>query len=845
MDDLENFFPYQKKDKNQSNYIQELKKILAQPNSVGVVDLPLGTSKTVCLFSIFLSDLYQQQQLQLQPRREHQPLKRLILVVKTVTDIEKSIATLKYTYQEFLTKHKDFPILGLGYADKKNLCVNKNVNKYTGRVDVENGCHILLRYNIQEERVASQPKNPFINAVISQPTEETEGCPYFKTLTENKKPLKPGVYSLEELKFQGDKHNYCPFYYNTMILEQSNVIVCNYSHILDLDNDAKIPLHIIKNSIVVFDDAQNIDDIIVEFNSSRMNKNTMEMAVRGLERLKLDVNADKRKNEKGYKDEFDKLKAGFTEMELAETRENTTRGMLLKDTNPYSSVLKNGYSKPQLERPSSVSINEMVSRSPSSNLMEIEFDHFNSVISENPATTNGNDLHTNGDNENDHQDSNKKIQLPGNIRKPEHFILYLKKFIYFLMKNYLPKSDPCLRRIHDFLQEFHKFSFMSEENDACPFRFFKARLMSLLEIIPLNLDRMILDELFALHNLTQFCYFLVRNTTHYSLFLEPFPDLTPERQTNPTLTVCCLDPSESLAIVIKHASNVILVSESLYQPQLFADILGLRQYPFLYFTDIKPTELPKIMPLIVTKGVDHMDVSTETAKTNDAGVVRNFGHMLGDLCKVAPDGIVCYFPSYKYMEDILTHWDGMDILDDILRYKLIFMESRNADEFSITLASYKKACQTGRGAILFAIARGNLNHGTKLSKLYGRTVVIFGIPLPMVKSRSFLARIKYLKEKIDKESVKESDLVIYDSIRQSVQLITSVFKSKDDYGVLVLADRRYGEDKLDRLPKWLQDILKSGDKKSKIGITSDRVLIKATAFFKQIGEVMDRVNLNK
>ena len=33
-------------------------------------------------------------------------------------------------------------------------------------------------------------------------------------------------------------------------------------------------------------------------------------------------------------------------------------------------------------------------------------------------------------------------------------------------------------------------------------------------------------------------------------------------------------------------------------------------------------------------------------------VLRNYGALLVDMCKVVPDGIVCFFPSYFYLEQV-------------------------------------------------------------------------------------------------------------------------------------------------------------------------------------------------
>lgn len=45
-----------------------------------------------------------------------------------------------------------------------------------------------------------------------------------------------------------------------------------------------------------------------------------------------------------------------------------------------------------------------------------------------------------------------------------------------------------------------------------------------------------------------------------------------------------------------------------------------------------------------------------------SGVIRNFGNMLIELSSIVPDGMVCFFTSYKYMEHILIKWSEMGVL---------------------------------------------------------------------------------------------------------------------------------------------------------------------------------------
>ncbi len=63
--------------------------------------------------------------------------------------------------------------------------------------------------------------------------------------------------------------------------------------------------------------------------------------------------------------------------------------------------------------------------------------------------------------------------------------------------------------------------------------------------------------------------------------------------------------------------------------------------------------------------------------------------MLVELSAVVPDGIVCFFTSYKYMEHITVKWDEMDIFKRIRENKLVYIETKDHFETIMALENYK------------------------------------------------------------------------------------------------------------------------------------------------------------
>ena len=91
------------------------------------------------------------------------------------------------------------------------------------------------------------------------------------------------------------------------------------------------------------------------------------------------------------------------------------------------------------------------------------------------------------------------------------------------------------------------------------------------------------------------------------------------------------------------------------------------------------------------------------------------------------------------MEICITNWHDMRIINDIYKYKLVFIESRDSNETFIALNNYKymilrksdlgrRACDIGRGGLLMCVARGRIAEGVDFSGHYGRCGVMIGLP---------------------------------------------------------------------------------------------------------------------
>merc|ERR1719229_986021 len=156
----------------------------------------------------------------------------------------------------------------------------------------------------------------------------------------------------------------------------------------------------------------------------------------------------------------------------------------------------------------------------------------------------------------------------------------------------------------------------------------------------------------------------------------------------------------------------------------------------------------------------------------------------------------------------MMEWSKLNILNSIMENKLIFIETKDIVETSLALNSFKKACDSGKGAVFLSVARGKVAEGIDFDRHYGRAVVLFGVPFQYSLSRELRARLEFLK---DQYQIQEAEFLNFDAMRQASQCLGRVIRSKKDYGVMIFADQRYArKDKRSKIPDWIRAYIEPG-----------------------------------
>ncbi|GAX15523.1 DNA excision repair protein ERCC-2 [Fistulifera solaris] len=790
LDGLEVFFPYDRIYLEQHQYMRCLKQSLDAGGHC-LLEMPTGTGKTVCLLSLITSYQYANPSagkliyctrtvpemnhvmeelatvLDYRARMLHPEEPSEVEITRPSGDMEdiggtateRSSKRARKVYRRKESGKAPMGpsssragaggsgVLALCLSSRRNMCIHERVMAESDREAVDSACRSMTASWVIE---ASQKKPGSM-----------ETCAYYDNFQAagESTSMPSGVYDLDELQKWGKSRGWCPYYLTRQAINHANILVFNYQYMLDPKVAKLVSKELGAESIVVFDEAHNIDSVCIEALSVTINDRGLEQATRSLGRLSSEVSRLKASDSQRLQQEYQNLVNGLIDQGLIQAPAN--------DAALASNVLD-----PDV-------LNEAV---------------------------------------------------PGNIRRAEHFVQFMRKVVEHLKTRLRSVAGPTGGvRSETPLAFLHRMT-NGTSLETKPLKFAYSRLSSLLRTLQVSN----LDDYNALTDIADFVSLLAtysEGVAKFAIIMEPNSSAIPG-VTDPVIQLACLDSSLAIAPLFKRFGSVIITSGTLSPIDLYPKLLQFE--PCISESLSMSTFRPCIRPLVITRGSDQLAVSTRYEDRGDMGVVRNYGAMLVELCSTIPDGVVAFFTSYSYMESLISEWDAIGILRELTKSKLVFIETKDVVETTLALDNYRRACDCGRGAVFLSVARGKVSEGINFDRHYGRAVIIFGVPFQYTLSHVLRARLEYLQTHYQ---IREQDFLNFDALRQASQCVGRVIRSKTDYGLMILADSRYTRhDKRSKLPKWILQFMDD----SCINLSTDMAIAHVKSFLRLMGQPVDQ-----
>jgi chromosome transmission fidelity protein 1 len=167
-----------------------------------------------------------------------------------------------------------------------------------------------------------------------------------------------------------------------------------------------------------------------------------------------------------------------------------------------------------------------------------------------------------------------------------------------------------------------------------------------------------------------------------------------------------------------------------------------------------------------------------------------FGRLLVNACAVVPGGVVVFFPSFKYADDVYARWVKTGAMGQLSKHKSVFREPRTAAKVEKVLRDFAVAVRNVRnewnsastaagttpttaggeggtytdrechsraaggfagsakasraGAVMLCVCGGKLSEGINFKDELGRLVVMVGLPYANPEEPELRARMQHL-----------------------------------------------------------------------------------------------------
>lgn len=301
------------------------------------------------------------------------------------------------------------------------------------------------------------------------------------------------------------------------------------------------------------------------------------------------------------------------------------------------------------------------------------------------------------------------------------------------------------------------------------------------------------------------------------------------------LSYLLLSPTHAFSPVVSKARAVILAGGTMspfddYKNHLFPS-LAAEKLTTLSCGHVIPRENLCVWTLAGTRR-DAPPFEFSFQRRSDGALMRELGLALLNMCTVVPDGVVVFFPSYGYLDEVVGAWQEQQptasIWERLGARKAVFREAKGGSSDDVLqqysdaiLGDADPATPKRNGALLLSVVGGKMSEGINFSDRLGRCVVVVGLPYPNPASPEWKAKSEYMESTALASNISSGMSMVFATtaakqaardfyenacMRAVNQSIGRAIRHRGDYAAIVLADRRYGTERIrGKLPGWIRE----------------------------------------
>ncbi len=249
-----------------------------------------------------------------------------------------------------------------------------------------------------------------------------------------------------------------------------------------------------------------------------------------------------------------------------------------------------------------------------------------------------------------------------------------------------------------------------------------------------------------------------------------------ELRGEPRVTSHLLDPSVVGEPIFEQCLGSILMSGTLFPPEMYSDILGIsgdRAVCREYSSGFPLGNRPVLIASDVTSKYTERESSMESILNHIGAVIKN-----------TKGNVAIFTPSYSMLEQVYEHFNNSWSFS-----KTILKEERGMSTRRVkTLIDRLYTQRDMGGSMLFGVLSGKLSEGVDYSDNVLNALVCIGLPLPPPSARQD-ALLDYYKKKFDRNRAwKYASL--QPAVNSILQALGRPIRKKEDRAIVVLLEKR-------------------------------------------------------
>ena len=245
---------------------------------------------------------------------------------------------------------------------------------------------------------------------------------------------------------------------------------------------------------------------------------------------------------------------------------------------------------------------------------------------------------------------------------------------------------------------------------------------------------------------------------------------------DPRITSHLLDPSVVGESIFEQCLGSILMSGTLFPPEMYLDILGIpmsRSNCIEYSSGFPPENRPVLIA---------RDVTTKFAEREQC--MESILEHIGSVINHTKGNVAIFAPSYSMLNRIHDHFEG-----SWGHGKTILKEEQGMRKKELLrIVDRLRELKDMRGAALFGVLSGKLSEGVDYPDNSLNSVVCVGLPLPPPSAKQD-ALVEYYSKKFDRSRAwKYASL--QPAVNSVLQALGRPIRKKEDRAIVVLLEKR-------------------------------------------------------